>query len=49
MKVIRTTISERCIAWNDADLGIDWPKGVSPSLSAKDAHGLPFKDAPVFA
>lgn len=39
---------ERCIAWNDADLGIDWPAGVSPSLSAKDAHGLPFKTAPVF-
>ena len=40
---------ERCVAWNDADLGIEWPLGVSPSLSAKDAHGLPFNDAPVFA
>ena len=40
---------ERCIAWNDADLAILWPAGVSPSLSAKDARGLAFKDAPVFA
>lgn len=40
---------ERCIAWNDADLGVDWPKGLAPSLSAKDAQGLPFKNAPVFA
>lgn len=40
---------ERCVAWNDPDLGIQWPAGVSPSLSAKDTHGLPFKDAPVFA
>jgi dTDP-4-dehydrorhamnose 3,5-epimerase len=40
---------ERCIAWNDPDLGIAWPAGISPSLSAKDAQGLPFKDAPVFA
>ena len=39
---------ERCIAWSDGDLGIDWPAGVSPSLSAKDAQGLSFKDAPVF-
>lgn len=40
---------ERCIAWNDSDLGIEWPKGLSPSLSAKDMQGLPFKDAPAFA
>lgn len=40
---------ERCIAWNDADIGIDWPAGISPSLSTKDAQGLPFGDAPVFA
>ena len=39
---------ERCIAWNDTDLGIDWPAGVSPSLSAKDAQGLAFQSAPVF-
>lgn len=41
-------IHERCIAWNDATVGIDWPNGVSPSLSAKDAQGLPLQHAPVF-
>ena len=32
---------ERCIAWNDPAIGIDWPIEVSPSLSAKDQGGLP--------
>ena len=41
-------IHERCIAWNDATVGIDWPNGVSLSLSAKDAQGLPLQHAPVF-
>ncbi|MES2281927.1 MAG: dTDP-4-dehydrorhamnose 3,5-epimerase [Pseudomonadota bacterium] len=36
---------ERCIAWNDADLGISWPIEGVPSLSAKDSAGLKFKDA----
>lgn len=30
---------ERCIAWNDPTLGIDWHLGESPVLSAKDAQG----------
>jgi dTDP-4-dehydrorhamnose 3,5-epimerase len=34
---------EKCIAWNDATLNIDWPlHGASPSLSAKDALGHAF-------
>lgn len=34
---------ERCIAWNDRVLAIDWPlAGVNPTLSAKDAAGQPF-------
>jgi dTDP-4-dehydrorhamnose 3,5-epimerase len=34
---------EKCIAWNDAKLNIDWPlHGASPSLSAKDALGHAF-------
>lgn len=32
---------ERCIAWNDPGIGIDWPDlGASPTLSAKDQAGL---------
>ena len=41
---------ERCIAWNDADLGIRWPlpAGTEPLLSAKDRTGARLKDAEVF-
>ena len=34
---------ERCIAWDDPSIGIKWPQGVTPLLSAKDRLGLPFK------
>ena len=40
---------ERCIAWNDPVLGIEWPLGISPKLSAKDETGLPLSQAEVFA
>lgn len=34
---------ERCIAWNDPTLNIQWPlHDVAPQLSAKDAAGRPF-------
>ncbi len=35
---------ERCIAWNDADLGIPWPLSGAPTLSPKDAAGTAFRD-----
>jgi len=37
---------ERTLAWNDATLAIRWPlpAGVTPTLSAKDARGLPFSE-----
>jgi dTDP-4-dehydrorhamnose 3,5-epimerase len=41
--------SERCIAWNDPELAIDWPIDGQPLLSAKDAQGSAFRDAEVFA
>lgn len=41
---------ERCIAWNDATLGIAWPDvGVAPLLSGKDRQGLALATAEVFA
>ena len=41
---------ERCVAWNDPSIGIEWPKlGMAPLLSAKDAAGLALQNADVFA
>ena len=40
---------ERCIAWDDAQLGIDWHLTGEPRLSAKDAQGLALAQAQVFA
>jgi len=40
---------ERCIAWNDPEIGIDWPAAFAPELSQKDQNGCSFKDAEVFA
>ncbi|WP_191832903.1 dTDP-4-dehydrorhamnose 3,5-epimerase [Pseudomonas fluorescens] len=39
---------ERSILWNDETLKIDWPAGIEPTLSAKDALGKAFLDAEVF-
>ena len=39
---------ERCIAWNDPDLAIDWPLDAEPQLSVKDKAGIALKDAEVF-
>lgn len=40
---------ERCIAWNDPAIGIDWPINGMPTLSAKDQKGVLLADAEVFA
>lgn len=40
---------ERCIAWNDPSLGIDWPLTGTPTLSSKDALGVLLHAAEVFA
>jgi dTDP-4-dehydrorhamnose 3,5-epimerase len=42
-------VHERCILWNDAKLGIEWPASVQPSLSAKDTQGKAFAEAEAFA
>lgn len=40
---------ERCIIWNDPDIGIEWPFDETPKLSGKDAQGAKFMDAELFA
>lgn len=40
--------SERCIAWNDRELGIHWPLTHTPTLSAKDQQGIAFHLAELF-
>lgn len=41
---------ERCIRWDDPDIGITWPlvDGQTPLLSAKDTAGLAFKHAETY-
>ena len=39
---------ERCINWNDPALGIDWRFMGEPTVSAKDAQGVPFGSAEIF-
>ena len=40
---------ERCIAWNDPAIGIQWPAAtMQPSLSAKDQQGLALHQAEIF-
>jgi dTDP-4-dehydrorhamnose 3,5-epimerase len=40
---------ERCISWNDPSIGIIWPEGIAPLLSAKDQQGITLEQAEVFA
>ena len=40
---------ERSIAWNDPVIGIEWPAGLLPILSAKDSAGMLLSEAEVFA
>jgi dTDP-4-dehydrorhamnose 3,5-epimerase len=42
---------ERCIAWNDPTLAIEWPiaPGEEPVVSAKDAQGAAFGEAELFS
>jgi dTDP-4-dehydrorhamnose 3,5-epimerase len=40
---------ERCIAWNDTTIGIEWPLHNEPQLSTKDQAGLPLSQAELFS
>lgn len=40
---------ERCIAWNDPAIGIDWQYDGEPQLSGKDQQGALLKNAELFA
>jgi dTDP-4-dehydrorhamnose 3,5-epimerase len=40
--------SERTVAWNDADLAIDWQLDGNAIISAKDQRGTRFRDAETF-
>ncbi len=42
---------ERCILWNDPDVGIKWPLAgdIMPVLSGKDKDGFYLKDAEIFS
>lgn len=40
---------ERCVAWNDPGIGVDWPlAGKTPELSGKDRAGVLLMNAQVF-
>jgi dTDP-4-dehydrorhamnose 3,5-epimerase len=39
---------ERCIRWDDPELAIEWPAGIAPVVSAKDAAGARLADAVLF-
>ncbi|WP_324732123.1 dTDP-4-dehydrorhamnose 3,5-epimerase [Pseudomonas paeninsulae] len=39
---------ERCISWNDPQIGIQWPYEGTPALSTKDSEGKLLADADVF-
>jgi dTDP-4-dehydrorhamnose 3,5-epimerase len=39
---------ERCIAWNDPAIGIQWPLDGPPVLSAKDQQGVSLAQAEVY-
>lgn len=41
-------VHERCIAWSDPDIGIQWPLAGDPVLGAKDRSGKRLRDAEVF-
>jgi dTDP-4-dehydrorhamnose 3,5-epimerase len=41
--------NERCIAWDDPTIAVQWPLGTLPVLSGKDRQGKSFSEAEHFA
>lgn len=39
---------ERCIIWNDPEIGIQWPLSGQPILSEKDSKGLLLREADLY-
>jgi len=39
---------ERTLAWNDPEIKVDWQLEAEPTVSARDALGLPFREAETF-
>lgn len=39
---------ERCIRWDDPDIGVKWPIEEAPLCSPKDLDGLPLASAEIF-
>lgn len=39
---------DRCLIWNDPDVGIKWPLEGTPLLSEKDTRGKPFAEIDLF-
>ncbi|MBV4539629.1 dTDP-4-dehydrorhamnose 3,5-epimerase [Pseudomonas vlassakiae] len=42
------TQSERCIAWDDSQIAVEWPIDFAPTLSAKDLVGKALAQADLF-
>ena len=40
---------ERCIIWNDPEIGIEWPVSGAPLLSGKDSKGMRLAQSEVFS
>lgn len=40
--------NERCVRWNDPEIGINWPLDGEPALSAKDQVGTPLRVAETY-
>lgn len=40
---------ERCLLWNDPEIGIEWPIDFEPTLATKDAAGKRLQEAECFA